>query len=742
MPTRPQTLRTLIKLLTLLLVVAVALLLRLRAVELLPVDYDEDDYLRAAQQMATAVQDGHWARLTELNYRPEHPPLAKLAYALALVPLDPAAEIPDRPTTAAPAASLPQPHLRAARLTAAGFGVLEALALALVSPLAGLFLAIHTFTIKYTSQVMLEALPALTSLLSILAYSRAWRRPGGATPEPGSAAQRPAIGWLALSAMLLGITVASKYLYGVVGLAILFHWIMHTGRGPARQPSFAALGRWLGPLLLWGLLVGSMFLAANPYLWPAPLSRLAESILFHGSYASGEAVRRAGFPLWQPLVWAFSSVPWHPGVFVVALDLLIGLLALGGLKRLWQRHQIFALWLGIGLAFLLVWPTKWPQYVLLLSAPLCLAAAEGFQALIWEPGRARLQRSRPADAQVQPGRGDRAGSAAGQWRQVLPWLLPGALVLTLIALFPMIYQAAMALTDFNAISIRDGISGGVWREVWLGLTGQVEPVVVELFSPGRPSSREVHYAGPGLFLQLLGNLDATSLLVFEVLWTGLSVSLQAALGLAAALLLIRPGVRFANGWRALFILPWAIPEFVAALIWLRLFQPDTGWLSLAAAHLPAGALQLPNTWRNSPDLALIVMLVAGTWYGFPFMMLAATAALKLIPGEVYEAAALDGASGWQLFQRITWPLLLPLLVPALLVRGIFAFNQFYLFVVMNPPFPLSTLAVTSFFLFNTNFGGGLFAVSAAINLLAVVFLVLFVFWFDRRTLATEGVTYA
>ena len=80
-------------------ITAVALGLRFRAVELLPVDYDEDDYLRAGQQYAEAIRAGDWAALTELNYRTEHPPLAKLAYGLALLALPPADEVPDRPTT-------------------------------------------------------------------------------------------------------------------------------------------------------------------------------------------------------------------------------------------------------------------------------------------------------------------------------------------------------------------------------------------------------------------------------------------------------------------------------------------------------------------------------------------------------------------------------------------------------------------------------------------------------------------
>jgi hypothetical protein len=80
------------------LVVLVAAALRLRAVNMLPIDFDEDDYLPAGQQFATAIQTGDWAGITRYNYRQEHPPLQKIAYGIALAALPPAPEIPDLPT--------------------------------------------------------------------------------------------------------------------------------------------------------------------------------------------------------------------------------------------------------------------------------------------------------------------------------------------------------------------------------------------------------------------------------------------------------------------------------------------------------------------------------------------------------------------------------------------------------------------------------------------------------------------
>ena len=156
-----------IEVIAILLVIGIAGALRWRAVNKLPVDYDEDDYLLAAQQYADLIKAGDWKGFTETNYRTEHPPLAKIIFGISILPLPEKPLIPDLPTTADPNPSIPKDQLRNARIASAVFGTAESVLLAIVNPLAGLFLAVHTFTIKYTSQVMLEALPAFTSLVTV-----------------------------------------------------------------------------------------------------------------------------------------------------------------------------------------------------------------------------------------------------------------------------------------------------------------------------------------------------------------------------------------------------------------------------------------------------------------------------------------------------------------------------------------------------------------------------------------------
>jgi ABC-type sugar transport system permease subunit len=124
------------------------------------------------------------------------------------------------------------------------------------------------------------------------------------------------------------------------------------------------------------------------------------------------------------------------------------------------------------------------------------------------------------------------------------------------------------------------------------------------------------------------------------------------------------------------------------------------------------------------------------------MMLAASVGLKAIPRHVFDAAAIDGANIFQTFRYITWPLLLPLLLPAVIIRGIFAFNQFYLFQVFF--FQDATLATLSYNVFNPSGSGssGQFAISATINIIAVIILIGFIVLFNRWSKAEEGVSYA
>lgn len=693
--------KNILTILSVLLVLALAWGLRIRAVNMLPIDYDEDDYMRAGQEYAHLIRASDWSGFLEANYRYEHPPLAKIVIGFSLLSAPEKDLTPDRPTTSEPNKYLPRDLVKPARTTNAVLGVLTVLLLALVDPLAGLALATHAFTIKYVSQIMLEALPALTSFATALAYLQFKKNRKQ--------------GWLITSAIFLGLTAASKYLYCVIGIAVLVDWFLDSKSRDEPKTFFKQA-------VLWGIFAVIIFFAANPFLWPDPVGRLKESVFYHAEYStSAEEVQRNNFPFWQPLNWlVFSPSLWHPDVFLFTPDFLIALFAIFGLSKLWKRERLYVLWLGSAILFLFLWPTKWPQYILTLTVPLSLAAAEGLKQTwqgIVEAFKNRSLNKRPYNKK--------------ETRQAIPWLVPGLIAFAVLTLLPFLFQAAVSTTDFNSSSIRDGFQGGIWREVSGGLTGQIEAKNPEF--PFR--SKEVQYTGFSGYLPVFEFITSQGAFIFNIFWMVVSTSLQVILGFGLAILLNQRGVKLGKFWQALFILPWAIPEFIGALLWLNIFVPEIGWLSLAAQKYgEAFPLQFLVGWEDSPNLPFLVLLIPAIWYGFPLIMLASNAGLKTIPREVFEAASMDGADSWQMLRHMTLPLLAPVLLPAIIIRGIYAFNQFYLFQAF--PFHHQTFASLSYNLFNPssgfNFPGGQFAVSAIINILTAAILIVLVTIFNRQ----------
>jgi ABC-type sugar transport system permease subunit len=698
-------------------VAGIASLLRWHALTTLNVDYDEDDYLRAAQEYAQLIREGDWVGFMDTNYRPEHPPLAKIIYGLSILPAEEYPLIPDVSTTAQPNQNVPRPLLRNGRILSASFGVITAGILAIVNPLAGLMLAIHSFTIKYTSQVMLESLPALTSFLMVLCYIQ-WKKRKD---------QKTGMGWLIGSAIFLGLTAASKYIYCVIGLAVLADWLLDARSSSTSKKNILII-------LLWGLAAVAVFFLFDPYLWSDPINRLKESVLFHAAYSSSASeVQSAGYPFWQVFYW-ITSTPriWQPNSMYFAIDPLITLLAIFGVSRVWKTRRVYALWLIFAIVFLLIWPTKWPQYILTLTVPLSLIAAEGCTVIVINPIRNLYYRLRHREKRV-------AVPVKSEIKKALPWLIPGLIVFFIFTILPLLFQLGVSTTDFNSVSIRDGLNGGITREVWKGITGQVK---AEYFSfPFRSTS--VHYLGLNSYLPLISYLSQQEIFIFNILWTIFSVVLQAVLGIGVALLLWQRGLRFKQGWQTLFILPWAIPEMIGALMWVNVFQPVTGWLSLGVQQYGNGfPFSFLMGWENSWDGVLLILLISGVWYGFPFLMLAASAGLKMMPTEVYDAAEMDGANSWQIFKLITWPLLMPLIFPAIIVRSIFAFNQFYLFQTFGVWD--GTLATLSYNFFNpSGFQiNGQFSISAVINIITMILLIAFVVLLNRWGKAEDGVSYA
>jgi arabinogalactan oligomer/maltooligosaccharide transport system permease protein len=148
--------------------------------------------------------------------------------------------------------------------------------------------------------------------------------------------------------------------------------------------------------------------------------------------------------------------------------------------------------------------------------------------------------------------------------------------------------------------------------------------------------------------------------------------LHTGLGLGLALLLREPWVRLRGVFRVLLILPWAVPNYITALIWKGMFHRQFG-----AVNALLGLVGVePVSWFSSFSTAFAANLATNTWLGFPFMMVVTLGALQSIPRDLEQAAEVDGASGWQRFLHITLPLLKPALLPAIVLGSVWTFNMF------------------------------------------------------------------
>jgi len=158
-----------------------------------------------------------------------------------------------------------------------------------------------------------------------------------------------------------------------------------------------------------------------------------------------------------------------------------------------------------------------------------------------------------------------------------------------------------------------------------------------------------------------------------LLWTSSNVILHVTIGLGLALLLNRTRLHGKKLYRVLLVLPWAVPSYITALLWRSMFVGKQGPVNSVLGGLGISPVSWfdDSFWTN-----FIPNLVTNTWLGFPFMMVVALGALQSIPGSLYEAAELDGASAWDRFRHITVPLLKPALLPAIILGTIWTFNMF------------------------------------------------------------------
>ncbi|MDO5677617.1 MAG: ABC transporter permease subunit [Propionibacteriaceae bacterium] len=215
----------------------------------------------------------------------------------------------------------------------------------------------------------------------------------------------------------------------------------------------------------------------------------------------------------------------------------------------------------------------------------------------------------------------------------------------------------------------------------------------------------------------------------------LSVLTTFAFGLLLAVVFNDPRVKGRTLYRALFILPYAFPGFLAALVWRGMLNKDFGFINqvlLMGADIP---------WLTNGFMAKLAILGVNLWLGFPYMFLVTTGALQAIPGELTEAAIMDGASPWRRFWSITLPLLMVSVAPLLIASFAFNFNNFSLIFMLTgggpnypgAPWPIGETDILISMVYAIAFEGGnrMFGLASAMSIL--IFLVVgFISWLGFR----------
>lgn len=222
-----------------------------------------------------------------------------------------------------------------------------------------------------------------------------------------------------------------------------------------------------------------------------------------------------------------------------------------------------------------------------------------------------------------------------------------------------------------------------------------------------------NFAGMDNFKTIMADERVKSALMITIVFTVGSVTLELILGLILALIMNKAMV--GRGMiRTMSLIPWAIPTSVAALIWAYLYNGSNGIVAMLLAKV--GLLESSADLLLSGSSALTAVVMADVWKTTPYMALLLLAGLQTIPGSLYEAASIDGATKWQQFVKVTLPLLKPSIMVALLFRTLDAFRVFDLIWVLTGGGPGGKTESISIYAYKAMFAQTRFGYGSAVVL--------------------------
>ncbi|MBI5964293.1 MAG: sugar ABC transporter permease [Chloroflexi bacterium] len=318
-------------------------------------------------------------------------------------------------------------------------------------------------------------------------------------------------------------------------------------------------------------------------------------------------------------------------------------------------------------------------------------------------------------------------------RNLLPYyyLVPAFLIMGVITFYPLIYQVIISFTNFETKDLLLGLKSPTLE--FIGLKNYID-----IFTGALP----------------VENFSFFRVLEFNFWWAISNVFLHVPAGVLIAVMLNTEGLWFKKLYRALYILPVVVPPIVVATVWRNIFDEQYGamnqlltFVSTLFGHLDPVHLRwlteytppIPGFLPGAPlTLAYYAMMIANFWLGWPLMSVIATGALQSIPRDLYEAASIDGATGFQQFRNITIPLLAPAMMPAAVYGFTITFNLFGFVFFMTGGGPARSTEILITFAYNLVRNLRWYGVAAAFAVITFGVALVVLLITNRVTRATQS----
>jgi multiple sugar transport system permease protein len=266
------------------------------------------------------------------------------------------------------------------------------------------------------------------------------------------------------------------------------------------------------------------------------------------------------------------------------------------------------------------------------------------------------------------------------------FLLPTVILILALSIFPLVFSFALAFVSWDLSRLEGG----------------------------------VRFIGLQNFLTLVSDTRFWNTTRVTVLFVVGAVALEYVLGLGVALLLSQE-IRFRRFFRVAFLMPMMLTPAAVGYLGRMLFNESQGPINDIIRRL--GGPTVP--WTSDASLALPSLILVDAWEWTPFVMIVLLAGLQSLPTDVFEAARVDGASSWQVFRWVTFPLLAPVSVTAVLIRALEAFKLFDIVAVMTGGGPGTATETVTWYAYIVGMANGNLGYASAIAYSLLVMVTIF-----------------